>query len=411
MSKSKKSRVSAIFKQQLEGKVQAPPPAAAPAPVQAAPVVDQGVSPPKKIVNHAIFLLDVSQSMSSCFRVAQDQLNRSIDELRAASRAQNQETYVSVWFFGSGVYQHVVRQPIDAVSRVEFGKRLEGSTRLIDANVMAVQAILGTRDDRDPDTSMLLICVTDGGDNDRRIAADFPSMLRDCQQTDRWTFAYMVPNQTGVNNMVRIGVPDGNVTTWDNTARGAEIAGQVTVTALNNYVTTRSTGQKSTTKFYVDTDLSKLTKNEVETKLQDLTGRFKFSTVDKEVDIKAFAESVTGKSYVIGSFYYALTKRETIQATKDVVIVEKGTRKTYGGPEARRVLGLPAGSPAQVNPGNHANWDVYVKSTSVNRKLVRGTKVLIDLLKTTPDAETWDSAAALAAAEAKRIAAQGQPTT
>lgn len=31
---------------------------------------------------------------------------------------------------------------------------------------------------------------------------------------------------------------------------------------------------------------------------------------------------------------------------------------------------------AQVKPGNHANFDIFVQSTSFNRKLVRGTKLL-----------------------------------
>jgi hypothetical protein len=55
----------------------------------------------------------------------------------------------------------------------------------------------------------------------------------------------------------------------------------------------------------------------------------------------------------------------------------KGQKAVYMGEDARRMLGLPTSGVAKVRPGNHSSFDVFVQSTSLNRKLVRGTKLLV----------------------------------
>jgi len=40
------------------------------------------------------------------------------------------------------------------------------------------------------------------------------------------------------------------------------------------------------------------------------------------------------------------------------------------------LLGLPEVGSVAVNPGDHGNFNIFVQSTSVNRKLVAGTKAL-----------------------------------
>jgi len=97
----------------------------------------------------------------------------------------------------------------------------------------------------------------------------------------------------------------------------------------------------------------------------------------KEEVIKDFVEKKTRRPYVIGTAYYQLMKTEKVQAGKGVILVEKGKPQVWAGQAARAMIGLPAGSDAKVEPGNHANYDIYVQSTSVNRKLPRGTKLIV----------------------------------
>lgn len=55
--------------------------------------------------------------------------------------------------------------------------------------------------------------------------------------------------------------------------------------------------------------------------------------------------------------------------------MEKGKGSVYGGEDARRLLDLPD-HVTKVRPGNHANFDIFIQSTSINRKLKNGTRVI-----------------------------------
>jgi len=98
--------------------------------------------------------------------------------------------------------------------------------------------------------------------------------------------------------------------------------------------------------------------------------------VDAE-PIREFVER-QGKPYVKGTCYYQLTKRETIQDYKEIAFYEKASGKVYAGTlaAAREMLGLPD-LETRVSPDFNPLFDVFVQSTSVNRKLVPGTKLLV----------------------------------
>jgi hypothetical protein len=362
-----------------------------------------------ELTNHVIFLLDDSGSMRNCYAEAVRQLNLNIANVREQARKMNQKTTVSIYYFGGAgvVTCRLLRQPVEAVQDLNPRDFAQGySTPLRDAICSAITDGLRAQDSGNENTSFLLICATDGGENSSRLFQPWQldNLIRQVQATDRWTLAFMTPYGMK-SNLTSLGIPAGNVTEWSNTAADAVRVGQVTVASTSNYYASRSLGMKSVQKFYDTTDLSKITAQDL-TRLQDVTNKFKPAQVDAESDIKAFAEERTGRPYVVGSLYYALTKKEKVQAGKDMLLVEKGKRTIYGGPEVRTLVGVRSGAEVMVTPGNHANFDVYVKSTSVNRKLVRGTKVLIDLTKTVADTETWDSATALAMAELKKALAQ-----
>jgi hypothetical protein len=120
-----------------------------------------------------------------------------------------------------------------------------------------------------------------------------------------------------------------------------------------------------------------VTPTKLKRELEDVASECSVYTVTAEEEISDFVERKTRKLYVRGSAYYQLTKNEIVQPNKKVLIMEKGKRAIYGGVEAREMIGLPDGAKAKVTPGNHANYDIFVQSTSSNRKLVRGTKLIV----------------------------------
>lgn len=369
-------------------------------------VVDQ-----TKLTNHVIFLLDDSGSMAGCYTKAVEQLNKNIATVREQALKTGQRTTVSLYLFGGGgtVTCRYFQQPVSMLKELSPYEFAHGqSTPLRDAICTAIHDAQARTDAGDPDTSFLLICATDGGENSstRYSQAHLPALVREVQGTDRWTIAMMVPHGHK-SQMLSLGIPEGNVQEWENTSYGATLGFSQNNASSQNYFNSRSIGVKSVQNFYHTTDLSKLKKADL-SKMDDLSGNFKALKVDKETAIKEFVESKSLK-FVLGAGYYSLTKPEKLRTGRDILVREKGTNRVYGGDQARQVLGIPAGE-VKVTPGNHANFDVFFQSSSINRRLVRGTELLWDKTKTKDSTETWNSAAAIAAAEAKK-AAQGQSSS
>jgi hypothetical protein len=91
--------------------------------------------------------------------------------------------------------------------------------------------------------------------------------------------------------------------------------------------------------------------------------------------IREFCEETFGE-YRIGSAYYQLTKPEKLQETKKICIKHLKSGKTYTGSYARTVLGLPSYGEVKIAPKDHGQYEIFIQSTSVNRKLIGDTRLL-----------------------------------
>ena len=59
-----------------------------------------------------------------------------------------------------------------------------------------------------------------------------------------------------------------------------------------------------------------------------------------------------------------------------VLVRDRATGEIYAGKDARKMIGLPDNSNARLHPGDHKNYDIFIQSSSVNRKLVAGSAVV-----------------------------------
>lgn len=338
-----------------------------------------------------IFLLDKSGSMTqrNLCRGAMQLYNDTLADLKKGVGPDHQILVGRVDFAG---IPDVVQHPVEVQNaRPESYYYGSGGTALYDAVYRAADLINGLTPYTDD--AYLILAITDGEDTSSlRGPARLAELIRDRQGRGNYTFAFAVPRGDYRRRLESLGVPGGNIREWETTEAGMEETQEETRSSFGSYLQARSVGHTAVRNFYdVTTDLSALTKTDL-TKLTDLRRQFKAFAVDKEVPVREFVAVKTGKPYVIGSTFYALTKREKVQPGKKVLVVEKGKAAVYGGDEARKLIGLPTDgvSDAKVTPGNHANFDIYVQTTSVNRKLVRGTKVFVDTTKTRDDTPTWD---------------------
>jgi hypothetical protein len=115
-------------------------------------------------------------------------------------------------------------------------------------------------------------------------------------------------------------------------------------------------------------------------------GRFQVLDVDSVMDIRSFIQA-QGADFKPGRGFYQLTKSELVQERKEVILMDKATGDFYSGDKARELVGLAPGERAKVRPVTLDKYDVFIQSTSFNRKLVAGTKLLYEV----PDWERADA--------------------
>jgi hypothetical protein len=347
--------------------------------------------------NHIAIVLDRSGSMHSIRAETIKSFNDTVETIREQSQESGQETTVSlivfsnhakIVFFNADVRTLKPLTPRDYVP--------DGLTALFDGVGLCIDSFRNLPDAKDKDVSFLVITITDGDENNstQYSASKVVQMLKETQSTDRWSFAFQLPAGRRDHFSQKYGVPSDNIREWEATKVGTQTAAVATTQGLTNFYRARSLGKMSVRNFYeMTTDMSRVDVKTVRSKLDDISDRFTILEVPKEMAIKEFVEEKTGRVYVIGSAYYQLMKTEQVQETKDVLIMEKGKKAVWGGREARDLIKLPHDGTAKVYPGNHSNYDIFVQSTSVNRKLVRGTRVLIDNTIKRDLMPTWDHTA------------------
>ncbi len=329
---------------------------------------------PARLKNNIYLVLDESGSMSTIRDQTVKTVNDVINTLKVESLKVDQDTAVAVTTFNTDI-KHSVLTAVEWVQPINGTRYMpSGGTRLFDAVGEVLEQAVKTDDGV---TSYVLNVITDGEENGSRDfnSADILDLLKRAQATDRWTIVFLVPPGAKVELCRRYKIPEGNVREWEGTNEGIRSVGQALTASYGSYFSARSTGATSSKTFFT-TDLSKLKSSDVKRNLSNMANDVKVLQVKKETDIKAFVEG-HGYTYSKGVAFYQLTKDETLQPFKNIMLMEKGKTEVYGGPDARTLLGLPADQEVVVKPGNHANWDVYVQSTSSNRKLVRGTNLLL----------------------------------
>lgn len=327
---------------------------------------------------------DHSGSMSSISFAAGRDYNDNIASIKEGATLHNIDTIVSVVKCGVGCPAKVVREVVNSnvqmLQPIEDGRYIAdgNSTPLFDSVGDLIEQLQAVPDADDPEVSFVIMVITDGEENSSKkwSGASISRKIKELQSTDRWTFVFRVPRGNR-RTLVGYGIPDGNILEWDQTTKGVEAASAATRNAFKDFYQARSTGVKSTDKFYAN--LSEVTIKEVKKALVDISKQvevYQVESINNGVQIKDFVQA-QGIPFTKGCAFYQLSKTETVQDYKQIAIRDKITGAVYSGFAARDMLGLPQSGECKLAPGQHGQYDIFIQSTSVNRKLVEGTNVMI----------------------------------
>ena len=325
-----------------------------------------------KYINHVIFAIDSSSSMTR----HKQNVNQVFQSILESLEQTNQDTRVSIYTFADTVtclandIDISTKRPVVAIQPNGMTALLDGTAKAV-RDGLQVQAKNATK--KDEDHAFLLYVITDGEENRSGTSrTEITNLIKDLNEA--WTVAILVPNQTGAHYAKGFGFPAGNIELWNvDSAKGFEEMARTITESISEYSTMRASGVRSTNKLF-NLNTKNLTKQEVKKELDKVDG--KIYHAQSEYQIRDFVEKVVKETYKKGKAYYELEKTETVQAYKDIVIVDAANGNKYGGANARTLLGIP-NDEVKLSPGDFGGWRIFIQSTSVNRKISKGTSIFV----------------------------------
>ena len=330
----------------------------------------------QRLINHVALVLDGSASMRGHTKKLVKVADEQIRHLALRSEELKQETRVSVYLFDDNVECLIFDMDVMRLPSIQDLYHTGGMTALIDATIRS-QEDLSTTSQLYGDHAFLTFVLTDGAENASRNYTSL-TMVKHIQNADvNWTLGFLVPDRMGQTYLERLGVSRGNIALWDTgSVDGLMDAAKTIRTATDNFMTARASGVRGTRSVF-STGADAVNRQTVSSTLTPLTpGAYRILPVQERGRIDETIQS-HGINYSIGIGYYQLTKTETIQPQKNIIVVEKKTGKAYSGPEARHLIGLPDGQNVRVRPDYNPDYNIFVQSTSMNRILLPRTSVLV----------------------------------
>ncbi len=337
--------------------------------------------------NYIGFVNDHSGSMGNLARAAVTDYNATITAVREAASREMLDTVVSVVGIGLGSGGYGVQRQV-VISNPHVLKPLAswptpGGTPLYDGVGDMIELFQSLPDYSNPDVSFLVVTTTDGREEHSRKynINTLSRKIQELQATGRWTFVFRVP-QGQSHTITKLGVPLDNIQEWGTTAEGMAKSTAATTQAMDSYFTLRSSGARGSNVFYASAQA--VTAQAVQATLVDVSKEVQIWSVMPSEDgeeIQPWAlKRLFGQPFLKGAAFYQLTKTEArVQDGKLIAIRDKALGKVYSGDAARQMLNIPVRSPkgyVRLHPDATPQFDIFIQSTSINRKLVAGTQVL-----------------------------------
>jgi hypothetical protein len=356
---------------------------------------------PANIINHVICKIDASTSMDHLTHAVVKVFDGFVAHLAEQSQVNGQETRITVYLFGSYGSQQCIIWDKDVLRMPS----LEGLYRPYGNTALIQTTLLATREAREipvrhGDHSFLFVGWTDGQENDstrprgyeaqRQIIAELRQTIESAPENE--TYALFVPDQVAVHTAKQYGYPAGNISVWDaSSAHGVEEAGLVMRNVASAYMAGRAQGVRGYSARSAGSSgglfrMRDFKAADVQASLTPVTpGSFFFLDVTQAnrdpgsdgARLDRFYEGETGHPYPKGRCYYEFTKAEKVQGYKQVAIEVDGTLYSGTLDETRGLLGLPSDHEVKLRPDQKPGATIFIQSTSNNRKLMPGTRLLV----------------------------------
>jgi len=211
----------------------------------------------KKPVNHVIFVLDHSGSMTTITEIAKSSFNEQLQTCKKESH--DQDTFVSLIEFSDDaelVYREI---PVDDVRELD-GYYTDNMTALYDAIGLAVETFRDIPElTEEENHSALVVIITDGNEN---YSKDFKgesgrvrlkSLIEELKGTGKWTFTFLGAGQDVMETAVEgMSIAAGNSMGFTATKDGYNVANAQVCKGLTSFYSSRRVGAQAVSNFYND---------------------------------------------------------------------------------------------------------------------------------------------------------------
>jgi hypothetical protein len=363
-------------------------------------------------INHVAFVIDESGSMQHLTNEVVKVFDAQVRWLAELSTSMDQETRVSLYTLtGNTVTCVLYDQDVLRLPSLAGNYRPRNGTPLVQATAKAIEDLKKTPE-LYGDHGFLLFVLTDGDENTSMVPGMSSYSMNSVEVKanylrgifgglgDNWTVGCLVPDFRGKLLAEQFGFAKGNIAIWDaSSAAGLNDAGEEIKAATSSYFTARAAGVRGTNTLFANN----VTAAQVQATGMKPVDPEKFMIVPvalastsslayvipnksktkknpdgiKHVEIMPFIQE-TGRTYVAGNAYYELVKSEKYDPHKKVALIHRQTKQVYTGNEAKALIGL-TGTSTRVRPQpvKGGEYDVFIQSTSTNRHLPIGSRVLI----------------------------------
>ena len=327
----------------------------------------------QQFTNHIIMLIDGSGSMGVHKNDVIKVVDAQIKRLQRVSVEMNQETRISIYIFDTTVQCIVFDMDVMRFESIQGHYDIGDWTALIDACLLGIKDH-GYLPQQYGDHGFLLYAVSDGQNN---VSSNKAPELRNAIRglAENWTIACLVPDAPAAHAMKNLGFPDGAISVW-NTSNGFEEVGSNFSNAMDSYMTMRSTGVRGAKAGLFTLNPTGIKKKDLKIVNPLTYDIFPVRANNKYTQIREFVEKWTKEPYRLGSAYHTPVKPIEIQSYKNPLLQDIKTGRVYECDNMREMLGLPNAT-VKVNPSDHKDWRIFVPSTSVNRKPLPDTFILV----------------------------------
>lgn len=219
----------------------------------------------KKPKVHVAMVIDESGSMASIKKEIIDHYNEQVQEIKKSE--DKFENRVSLVVFSGDAEIIYYDKPVDSLEELtEDTYRPGGATAMYDGVGIIVDKLRQDLESSEEDDYSVLVCViSDGKENNSSSfkAEDIAKKIKECQNSEKWTFVYIGANQDLTKVREVLNIPKSNMYAFAATAKGVRDTSTMSAKGFDGYYAARSAGKTQVMAFCApeqEIDLDKASK-------------------------------------------------------------------------------------------------------------------------------------------------------